>query len=183
MPAAGAHQAGGGLPEAGVHPAGLRHRRAAGEHLPAQWGRPACGVGCATAAAAAPARPQVVSLDSVPIEVRQAAAVNFKNYIKYHWVRGAGRVHRFQSAPQRPRGRCALRWPRWWQQRRAPAWVMPRVAVPHNWMTLLRGALPQVYRESFDLGESQAFSIADGEKARRGGGAREAGRGQAQRGA
>lgn len=28
---------------------------------------------------------QVVSLDS-PVELRQAAAVNFKNFVKYHWV-------------------------------------------------------------------------------------------------
>ena len=28
---------------------------------------------------------QLVSLDS-PVELRQAAAVNFKNFVKYHWV-------------------------------------------------------------------------------------------------
>lgn len=25
-------------------------------------------------------------LDSVPVEVRQAAAVNFKNHVKFHWA-------------------------------------------------------------------------------------------------
>lgn len=32
---------------------------------------------------------QLITLDSVAVEVRQAAAVNFKNTIKYHWVRPA----------------------------------------------------------------------------------------------
>ena len=29
---------------------------------------------------------QLITLESVPVEVRQAAAVNFKNFVKYHWV-------------------------------------------------------------------------------------------------
>jgi len=29
---------------------------------------------------------QLITLDSVPVEVRQAAAVNFKNFVKYHWA-------------------------------------------------------------------------------------------------
>lgn len=29
--------------------------------------------------------PQVVALDA-PIEIRQAAAVNFKNHVKFNWV-------------------------------------------------------------------------------------------------
>lgn len=28
---------------------------------------------------------QITSLDS-PVEIRQAAAVNFKNFVKYYWV-------------------------------------------------------------------------------------------------
>lgn len=35
--------------------------------------------------------PQVISLDS-PIEIRQAAAVNFKNFVKQRWVRNADAV-------------------------------------------------------------------------------------------
>jgi exportin-2 (importin alpha re-exporter) len=29
---------------------------------------------------------KLITLESVPVEVRQAAAVNFKNFVKYHWV-------------------------------------------------------------------------------------------------
>lgn len=29
---------------------------------------------------------QLITLDSVAVEVRQAAAINFKNFVKYHWV-------------------------------------------------------------------------------------------------
>lgn len=29
---------------------------------------------------------KLISLDTVPVEVRQAAAVNFKNFVKYHWA-------------------------------------------------------------------------------------------------
>lgn len=29
---------------------------------------------------------QLITVDSVAVEVRQAAAVNFKNFVKYHWV-------------------------------------------------------------------------------------------------
>lgn len=37
-----------------------------------------------------PLLPQLITLETVPVEVRQAAAVNFKNFVKYHWVRGGG---------------------------------------------------------------------------------------------
>ena len=36
------------------------------------------------------ASPQVVAADGTPAEVRQAAAVNFKNHVKRHW-NGSGR--------------------------------------------------------------------------------------------
>jgi hypothetical protein len=36
-------------------------------------------------------------VDSVPLEVRQAAAVNFKNTVKYHWVRPSCGWHTFPS--------------------------------------------------------------------------------------
>ena len=35
-------------------------------------------------------RAQLISLDSVALEVRQAAAVSFKNLVKYHWVAREG---------------------------------------------------------------------------------------------
>ena len=36
---------------------------------------------------------QLIMLDSVAVEVRQAAAVNFKNFCKYHWVSSAASSH------------------------------------------------------------------------------------------
>lgn len=46
---------------------------------------------------------QLIATEGVPLEVRQAAAVNFKNHIKYHWVRAwrpAGHV--FTGPQARP---------------------------------------------------------------------------------
>ena len=44
--------------------------------------------------------PQVVALDA-PIEIRQAAAVNFKNHVKFNWVRISLRPTSSQSCHTR----------------------------------------------------------------------------------
>ena len=96
---AGSDQAGRGVPQGRLVAAGLRDPRPAGA-LP---GRPPRGNRARRQRIGAtpwpPRAAQLISLDSVPIEVRQAAAVNFKNYVKYHWV----------SAGSRP-GPSARRW-------------------------------------------------------------------------
>ena len=48
---------------------------------------------------------QLIASDSTALEVRQAAAVNFKNHVKYHWVRaplGAQRLRLLSVAAGRP---------------------------------------------------------------------------------
>ena len=107
------HQAGGGVPQAGLLPARIRHHGAQGKRRrhrrqarllpPAAVGwqplvagaaaaqQPAALPGTVRLTCTAPARlpshpVQLIMLDSVPVEVRQAAAVNFKNHVKFHWA-------------------------------------------------------------------------------------------------
>lgn len=105
-PAAGAYQASRGLFKTGITTTRLQHHGPAGTLPASVANRSGCpfllelgGPGwailnsqptlCADKCCRVLGIPlQLITLDSVAVEVRQAAAVNFKNTIKYHWVRG-----------------------------------------------------------------------------------------------
>ena len=99
---------------------------------------------------------QVVSLDS-PVEIRQAAAVNFKNFVKFNWVRLIDTQYKSIKEPMHLRSSFSWRINRGQGRMAASSfWLCPKA--DYFSFMLSQASAYQDPAEDADIG------IADGEK-------------------